>query len=331
MALLHVPAQGDYIKLRNEVDRFGFSHLLSLLFGTKSISPSRCWCTWQHGWKWYPALDFRHHIIGPNKIKVKTHIVNKLADYILLKYMHGFERVRYGGLPFAYAFNNANKLNTIVGSLVPTFPSTYDTCVFLPKCSFEVESAKRLISQIYDSIDLRSRCVFVVFYEDLRNSKLIDALNLYGASYVCGSSPSYKYDLIRTVQLLQQFKFMITNSLGSHIAYSASMGHKIMLSSLQRHRSTDEFARQDWSKYFDKDSLERFADYNSYTYFLNHYSSLFRLDEFSEDLSQWGRYQIGVHRLLSQNQILNYLGWTKYGLINNLTRTVRFRLSIVKP
>lgn len=330
MGLLHVPGQDDYIKLRNEVDRFGFSYLLSLLFGNKSISPSRCWCTWQHGWKWYPALDFRHHIIGPNKIKIKTHIVNKFADYMHLKYVHGFERVQYGGLPFAYAFNNINKLNTFVGSLVPIFPSIYDTCVFLPKCSFEVESAKSLISQIYDSLDLRSRCLFVVFYEDLRNSSLIDTLNLYGASYVCGSSPGYKYDLIRTVQLLKQFKFMITNSLGSHIAYSASMGHKIMLSSMQRHRSIDEFARQNWSKYFDKDSLERFAHYNSYKFFLNHYSCLFELDKFSQDLSQWGRYQIGAQRLLSDNQILNYLGWTTNGLINNLARATRFRLSFFK-
>jgi len=230
-------------------------------------------------------------------------------------------------LPFAYALQHESTLNNLVGNLLPSYFDMYDTCVFLPKCAYEVSSAKRLISQVCDANDLRSRSLFVIFNDDLQNSKLLEILSFYNIDYISGSSSTYHYDLIRTVQLLKQFTYMVTNSLGSHIAYAASMGLKIMLSSEKRHRSVDEFATQKWSILFDKPSIDRFVFYNTYEYFMDKFFGLFTLDKFSDDLTLWGHYQIGTSRMLPFNQIQYLLGWNRAGLLDNLIRTIRFRIT----
>lgn len=122
---------------------------------------------------------------------------------------------------------------------------------------------------------------------------------------------------------------MITNSLGSHIAYCAALGHKVMLTSDFRNRSVDEFRNEAWAASCDAKFIEKFAYYHSLPYFTRIYGNLFTTDQFTNSLVSWGRNEVGVSRVLKPHQIIEVLGWSKRAYLDNAYRSLRFRLSIL--
>lgn len=312
---------------RNEVDRFGFSWLLANYLGIDSSLPRKAGCSWLHGWKWFPPDDYRYYWFnGRASLYLKTHVVNHVKEALALRSVHGFRTVLVGGLPFAYALR-------ILQECDAKFEFHYecdaarDTCVYLPKCAYDISAARALIEEVTDDTEQALRAVFIVFGDDTKNSDLCSLLESTRIPYLCGSRPDYQYDLLRTVYLLKRFKYLITNSLGSHIPYAASLGLKVRVTSNLRERTPDEFLSYSTQYKYPSWFFERLSWYHSKEYFFGKYSDQFTQDVFSGDLTDWGRHEIGCARVLPRGAIRFALGWNRLGRLNANIKALRFYMS----
>lgn len=305
--------------VRNEIDRFGFSSQIQILHNLKYL-PIKATCSWVHGWKWYDINDAR--LLGGyfNSDKYRTKIVTNIYQKKFLDSI-GYKNVIVGGLPFAYFIDSPFLIN------VETFTDRKIIAI-APKSQDGIllrRSFTEFVSSILDEINLRNNVVLCVFSHNAKDPLLKNFIDL-NIPIITGANPFNKLDLIRMKSLFLKFDFMITNTIGSHIPYCASLGLKVKVSTPFDERSFDDLILNHSYAKNDSTYLDYLIHVHSKRFFIDNFKNVFPLNNFSNDITSWGRTQIGIDHLLSTDEIYELFGWTLKGKVRSFKESIISKL-----
>lgn len=311
--------------LRNEVDRFGFSWLVANSIG-KQGDPPRALCNWVHGWKWYDIVD--HRLLAPANIAIrhKTIVVTNHRQKEELENF-GFNSVVVGGLPYAYAYNLMPNVE-IKG--LPHISKERDTLVLLPKCGYDgghsLKNFNEVLEYVFTSESLRYRSILCVFGGDLKIREVVEVITKCKIPFITGSDPYSRVDLYRINKIFKNFKYAITNTIGSHIPYLAAHGVRIKLIDPFNERDASSFMLSKTIRDFGSEYINYLEMVNTKDFFLERYGSIISFDKFSDDLTDWGLSEIGYNNILNDENIIKVFGWSMTGKLNAYIETIKYRI-----
>jgi hypothetical protein len=295
--------------VRNEVDRFGFSYLLSnILYGGGKVKKARC--SWIHGWKWYELNDYKLLGLKSLDMRKKTIVVTNHLQYELLK-TYNFSNVFIGGLPFAYALNIKNIDYNI------NLPKERDILVILPKAQYYMPSRTsfgEMISFVSDSLNLKNRALFCVFPSDLLREECFSLLIKSQIPYISGAQIDDPLALLRIRKIFSSFKYAITNTIGSHIPYLCSLGVDLKVCGPFDNKRASYFSNDDNLKKLGDNQLDFLERVHGEAYFKRKYNFLFDGNFNSDNYIKWGLSEIGYSNLLNKESLPRILGWDAFGL-----------------
>ncbi len=313
----------ERIPIRNEVDRFGFSHLLWRVIHNES-SPPKPRVSWVHGWKWYDLDDFRQLGLKSISMKYKTIVVTNNAQKCLLQGF-GFKRIHVGGLPFAYALNLRQSLIKLNDCY-----EDRDTLIVLPKSQPHQkvrDGFQNMIDYVCDNRSIKQRSVFCVFESDLQRSHCKSAIEASGVPFVVGAAIDDANSLSRMVRIYSSFQKVITNTIGSHIPYSLACGASIRFEGPYDVKTPDFFkSDENLCEAFNND-LEKICHLHSIDYLIRRHPVIFSTDAADVEKKKWALDQIGIQNLIPIEDIFEILGWTKRGRIRSMVESIKFRLA----
>jgi len=275
------------IKLRNEVDRFGFTEVLRKRLKLKQTY--RPFCTWVHGWKWW-QIDNSLQLGYDISLKNKRIVVSSKYQYDVLK-QEGYENIYIGGLPYLYADYN-QVYNRKHGSVL----------VMLPKAQHYAELKSGTVDYLKYIADYNCSydITICVFEDDYRRDEMKQALKRFGLKYIVGASPDDAYSLFRMQALFGQFEYCVSNTIGSYFVYAAYSGAKISIFGDYYQSFTNTVANMN--------------KYGEYEYVKLNYAWLFK-DNIYDSVSakEWAAKEIGADYVMSNSELIHVLGWSPVG------------------
>lgn len=280
----------------SNLDRYGFSYILAHKVGLKK--PRRPFCVWVHGWSWWDEILESEDIVGPRAIPRGTSIIVASASQKIALDRSGYNKTTIGGLPFAYIDpqnidRNQHAMLAFIAHSAEAEKFDVIDRVYLDY----LESVKNNFDSIYVS-------VFALDHSDNLSKEICRR----GLKLLRGANPADKMSLIRTRRMLEYFKYVSTNTMGSHVAYALSVACCVsVFSPLHKY---DSSALLGTVHGFDKRYAERMEYIYSEIYAKNKFPSLFNdnpLLGYSDEAL--GLTMIGAAYRLNVNNIIDVLGW----------------------
>lgn len=280
------------MKITSGIDRYGFSRILARRLKLQFVP--RSFANWVHGWVW--CKDNMSELIACSELPKNTSIIvnNEREKYVLVS--EGFKNVRCGGLPFAYVEKQHNFRNN-------------DALLVMPPHSSEPILGKLTISQknyfdYIESVKQDFDDVYVSIYGlDINTPLHYMALKL-GLKVIQGAHPSDVNGLLRVRSMLDGFKYVTSNVMGSHMLYSLYAGCNFSFTGpFHVYHGSGEVGTE---KYI-KEKLSR--------YFVQHPRMGVEDIEFAVE-------SIGEKFILQPQEIIDALGWSVTGQINGYARGV---------
>ena len=287
------------IRIRNELDRFGFSYVLANIFDISK--PPRSFCCYMHGWFW--VKDFRledsHYYSTP---KTTTIIVaTEYQKKIFIKY--GFTNVVAGGLPFAYVrkSNAIRKARSLL--IVPPHSLRYYNLTAINNDLLDFFVAEK---------NKFSEISFCLHADDANNEEVTSMLRKRDINYIVGAHAEDANSLYRMRKIFDYYDYVTTTVMGSHILYASYCGCRVSML-----RSHQFFYPRHTANMIEKmKSVSGFADR-----FLDIFNNTEKLElQFpwlfvdhpinAVQMIHWANEEIGSSNLLSKDFLMNVLGWT---------------------
>ncbi len=302
------------IILRNEVDRFGFSYILSKRFGLTKVPKS--FACFAHGWIWRADLkveDFGYYY-NPRKIPIV--VATKYHQEFLVHL--GFQNVYAGALPFAYVEKSNIKRKAKSLLIIPPHSMRLNKiCGLDSKLLNYVETIKICFSEI-------CFCLHADEYED---QEIINSLKQKNIKFILGADPCDANSLYRTREIFDYYDYVTTTTMGSHILYAAFCGCKVSL--LKNYRYF--YAKNTFMNHFMVQSLKGHDER-----LLNNLNNVLNLEsEFpwlfvdhpleAVQMTDWANEEIGFSNLLSKDLMMNVLGWTLSSKMKALLLAIYYR------
>jgi hypothetical protein len=299
------------IIITSGVDRYGFSSLLAKRLNLKHVP--RSFANWVHGWSWWTdhsAESLMCHDLPADTMIIVTNYAEKEA---LIS--EGFKNVKSGGLPFAYVNKQHNFRNSDALLVFPPHSAEVEKLTNNQKTYFEyVESIKNDFSDVYVSIH----------YLDL-NTSIHQAALAHGLKIIEGANPRDANGLIRVRCLLDSFKFVTTNNIGSHVLYALYAGCNFSFAGPIYSFSADELISNDNPHRYTTEHIDNTLIVLSEAYIRTNFSKFVVGHPFmgSQDVS-YAVESIGEKFILQPSEIMDALGWSLTGqlrgYVNGATR-----------
>lgn len=283
------------IKIRDGLDRYGYSYILAKKLGFNS--PPRSFANWIHGWVWAedPTAEDLMCAGFPRNLTVITR--NQEERDALLN--EGFKDVRAGGLPFCYIEKQHH--NRIKDSLI-AFPH-HDT---------ESEKSSNYGEQYFDwlaSIQKDFSHVYVSLHYCNIGGAMEKAAIDRGLMVIQGARSDDANSMLRIRSLLDSFEYATTNILGSHIIYAGYSGCKVSICG-PYFDAKDDILKGAFSKNHTMNHIEKTLIIHSEPYARMRFGNFFKPHpklgieniEYFSDL-------IGNHYKLSNDEIMDALKW----------------------
>jgi len=300
----------------NEVDRFGFSSLLNYILNN-TYNPKRAFSSWVHGWKWFdiksPAqLGFNQLSNKGTFSKYKHAVVLNQHQKDLLE-SFGCKRVWIGSIPAAYLSRHKLPISTHRHFLPKD--TSRDTIIILPKSQSSAphrSSFSQLVDYVNDSNELRHRSILCIYAQDIMRKSVQDIISSQSIPFVIGAHPLDAYSLVRTFSLFSSFDNYITNTLGTHIPYLASMGKTIKFADqVYDERTPDDLKCLLEGRLKPETELFEYHCYvHSKHYFNNNLKFLVDPDFWVFKSKQWGSREMGTNNLIKGASLNHILGWS---------------------
>ena len=302
------------IAIRNEVDRFGFSHLLARKFGLTTAP--RSFACFAHGWMWHTNLkieDFGYYFI-PRMVPIV--VATKYQQEFLIN--SGFSNVHAGGLPFAYV--EKSNFDRKPGSLL-----------IMPPHSMKFDGISGIDSKLLDYIKIIrysfSYICFCLHIEDYNDLEITTALRQRNISFIPGADPSDANSLLRTREIFDCYEYVTATTMGSHILYAAFCGCKVsILKNYFYSYSKNTFLNYSMIQSIpglEQRYIERFNNLKK----LEHQFPWLFVDHpiKAVEMLDWSKNEIGFNNLMSKDLLIKVLGWTASGRARALIRVVFLR------
>ena len=288
--------QSEEIKLRNSMDRYGFSYLIANNLGIKK--PKRSFCNWVHGWVWWRDIMEPIDIVGTSPLQSDIPIVVATNHEKKLFLNQGIENdIFVGGLPIAYC-------------PTPKVQKQPNSLLAVVAHSAEVESHEVLDENYFDflfSIKDDWESIYILVYHLDVNEKLIHAIEKRGFKFIVGANPHDKYSLIRTKLIFSLADAVNSNVMGSHIAYALASNCKVSL--VDNLYCYDPSVTIKSNKNLPINYVERLSYASSYKYLKESFNYLFVDPLNAKRNINLGNKYIGHDHILDNNTLKDVIGW----------------------
>jgi len=295
------------IRITSGVDRYGFSNILAQRLKMRRVP--RSFANWMHGWVWSNELT-SENLMCKGLEDISIIVRNEVEQQALIS--EGFHNVSVGGLPFVYlpqqhAYRDENVLLAFP-------PHSTDGAVsnFNARNYFDyLASLKADFEDVYVSI----------YWCDLHRPIHKEAL-ARGLKVIQGANPSDANGLVRMRSLLDGFKYVTSNNMGSHMLYALYSGCNFSFSGpmfglneldIMDMRSSSISYSEKYIQETIKVYSETYLRENFSRFFMQHPSMGVQDVEFAVDA-------LGEKFILQPQEIKDALGWSIIGQINGYTQ-----------
>ena len=223
------------VNLYTEPDCYGASTLISrslyLPFTPRSFG------YWLHGWNSFPLKYVE--VFGVNYDG--TYLVARKDEEMFL--VENGKKAHAIGAPFVYTDNfiSACDYKRIAGSLLimPPHGMSYTT---------ESWNEQMYIEEIHSVLKDFEYSAVCISPNDIEKNSWVGAFKKIGLPIIEGAKMSDANALIRMRSLFNQFEFVTTNSIGSHVAYAAYAGAKVSFYGKYQHLDARSLEHDDLYK-----------------------------------------------------------------------------------
>jgi len=282
------------IKLRNELDCYGISKMISRKLYLP-LTPMG-FANWLHGWL-YVELKYMEQFGLMSNYK---YLVATQEQEAFFK-AQGKDAVAVG-VPYIYAedfekIKIERKFNSLLVMPPHGLPCTAE--------EWDEETYVKQIHKLKDDFEIIVACVHSSCVE---KNKWIVLFDEYDIPWIAGADMRDKNALIRMHRIFKHFEYMTSNCIGSHVAYAAYSGCKVSI----------------YGKYaeFSKNDVKEDVLYITYPHVMEH--NLFGSSK--ESISKkfpflfvhpkeaciwidWAVEQLGANNKKTYYQLANYIGW----------------------
>jgi hypothetical protein len=281
------------IKLRNEADYYGISHVIADELGLPRVP--RSFAYWTHGWVYTDPLSSKELNCWGQPKDVVLVATQKEADFL---HEDGYKKAHAVGMPFIYTKDlgigrNPNSLLVMPAHSGSQSSIEADESGYIEK----MLELKPFFSDIIACI--HSSCVV--------NNHWIPSLEKKGIPWILGASVFDRNSLQKMRTIFQSFEYMTTNTIGSHIPYASYCGCKVSIYSYSRF--TPASYKKDpwyqkhpdllWKQYkiCDEDALTQ------------RFPQLFKYPIDATTNQRWANQVLGEENRQSPEAIAHLLGW----------------------
>ena len=288
------------IKITSGVDRYGFSSVLAKRCGRRAVL--RSFANWVHGWVWSeePTAELLACAkMARNLIMVVCNEIEKktLTDL-------NFTNVRVGGLPFAYVERQHRQRHE-------------NSLLAFPPHSAEAERVTNNQAKYLDFLEAMKKDFesihLSVYYLDL-GGPLHKAANVRGLQVIQGARADDANSLLRTRSMLDSFKYVTSNAMGSHMLYALFAGCEFSFCGPMYGYEESVFLAGGNPHGHSSDYIQLALKLHSEPYLRNKFSKFFvnHPRDGIGDLS-FAEEEIGAKFIMSTMQIKDALGWNVNG------------------
>ena len=220
------------IKLRNEADYYGISHIIAHDLGLRKAP--RSFAYWTHGWVYAEPIESAKEIncwAKPNDVVLVA--TQKEVDILKLE---GYRKAYAVGMPFLYTKEievTRHQRSLLVmpahsgsQSSIKSDEESYISKLLVLKPSFS-----EIVACIHSS------CVVSNYW--------ISSLEKAGIPWILGASVFDKNSIQKMKTIFQHFEYMTTNTIGSHIPYAAYCGCKVSIYDYNRFKM-ENYEKDPW-------------------------------------------------------------------------------------
>lgn len=286
----------DVFVPRDNLDRYGFSHLLAQRANLKA--PRRPFCSWMHGWVWWEEHMETEDLIGPHALPRDLSFVMGSTRQVETLWRAGYRKVVAGGLPFIYVDPQHVQRNndTLLAFLAHSAESERHEVAHAPYLDY-LASLRDKFEAIYVS-------VFALDSTEVLRSEIARR----GLRVLNGANPLDRNSMLRTRRALEYVGHVSANTMGSPVAYALAAGCKTSLwSPVYRY---DPTVLSKSVHGFSRAYVERMAHVHSESYLRCRYPELFREagDGYQDQMR--GSSMVGAEHKLDEDAIRRVTGWT---------------------
>jgi hypothetical protein len=217
--------QAPPVAIRCEPDYYGASHLIAESLGL--AEPPISTSTWVHGCEIIPVPRpvFSPHFNTPNQ----THLVGNLATQRWWR-DNGFSKAVAVGCPFLYTQPSGRER---MPNSVLAMPNHG-----LPNCKHDLEHTKIWLNAVTELRRTHASVVVCLHADDI--AELSPVVESLGLSWIVGARVQ-TLSLPRMRAIFESFEYMVTDVQGSHLAYAAWCGCKVVMLSPLYERKWERF------------------------------------------------------------------------------------------
>jgi hypothetical protein len=280
-----------------EPEYYGAIHLIAKKCNVKNIRPYAPH-TWVHGW-----------IIGKEFISSKQillwgskkniHFVHTKEQKKYVR-MNGYNYVMDIGAPFLYTDNSEGKRITNSVLIIPHHGLKQAKHISSP-----IDYIESVLKEL-DSFEFIVACIHADDAEDVDIIRRLDKLRI---PYIIGARANDKNSLNRMRKIFSSFEYTVSDTLGSHIAYSAYCGCKVSIYGNYYERSHSEFHNDPWYKN-NKDILDYEITKSTEKYARENYGFLFSDPWLATANIKWAQFELGYQSIRSAFLLKHLFGWT---------------------
>jgi len=316
--LYSLQVEGRRITLRNNLDRYGLTHVLRERLG-KWYLP-RSYCEWVHGWCWWQNdLEVQDLIYHRSTLPDSQWLLvtNELERSIAIA--NGIRRVVAAGLPIVYAVPATlpqRRRNTLLAFIDHSAEAEKDN---------GVADARFLdyLAELKGNYEIVAVSVFSLDYSD----KIVSEVTRRGLFPIVGANPTDTRTFERICNYFSFFSEVTGNCMGSYIAYSLYLGAEVFL--------PGNFYKKDYSIFksgnlgFSDEYISRIEYHYSENYARQNYKFLFEKNNnlSAQDRIDLGKMYVGEGHMLSNDELEFYLGWRKFTQVKEAVQGASRRIN----
>lgn len=204
------------IKPRNEADYYGVSHIIAHDLGLRKAP--RSFAYWTHGWVYVEPIDSSKEIncwAKPSDVV----LVATQKEVEILK-LESYRKAHAVGMPFLYTKDIEVKRHPRSLLVMPAHSGS--------QSGIEADE-ESYISKLLVLKPFFSEIVACIHSSCVVNKYWIPSLEKAGIPWILGASVFDRNALQKMRNIFKHFEYMTTNTIGSHIPYSAYCGCKVSI------------------------------------------------------------------------------------------------------
>lgn len=284
-----------------EADFYGASDLIAAKLGLKLPLFTGRAASWTHGITGQGGELTSPKLVVQDEYRHSQNLVHTESTAKFLR-GHGYNAVAVGA-PFIYADETVLPVRLRSSVLVfPPHSTNYS--------SLNAKGEK--LAYVDQVVQLKSRFKTVVASiggADVLKGNWIHAFEAAGIPWVCGAWMHDRNGLVRMQRIMRSFEYVTTNIIGSHVAYAAYCGCRVVF-----HGENRELTFEDVVSHPHYKSNPELTDHVREAMFNEarlkaRFPFLFCGFDDAPDLTSWGREQVGAENRKDAREIARLLGW----------------------